>query len=333
MGPTSSQLRSIIQIQNDISRLSLDLGGIMQLVCERTATLLATDGIAVELVDGDEMVYRAAHGIAKPQLGLRLKRNNSLSGLCVQSGQLLHCRDSETDDRVNREACRSVGLRSMIVLPLRHRETSVGVLKAMSRAPNGFRKVYIELLSMMTDVLSASIYFSIKYDQDALLYKATHDEMTGLPNRSLFMERLRDALAGKRANENHVAVMMVDMDNLKLINDRLGHRAGDAALCEIARRLQAVIRSQDLAARLGGDEFALLMTRVDDVNAVSSVAKRLAAQSAKPLLFEGHSLPIAVSIGSALSPVDAIDPNRLIAAADDRMYAVKRAAKRETVRT
>lgn len=136
--PTREQLMQVIEIQREIAKLGLDLAEVMQFAVEQVLPLMGADGAAIELAEGDEMVYRAASGISKPQLGLRLRIDGSLSGLSVRTGEILTCADSETDPRVDRLACQKVGLRSMIVMPLKHTGTTVGVLKAMSARPEKF---------------------------------------------------------------------------------------------------------------------------------------------------------------------------------------------------
>mgnify|MGYP002148271289 CR=1 FL=1 len=181
--PSREQLLHIIGIQSEIAKLGLDLGGVMQYVAEETLSLVEADGAAIELAEDGEMVYRAASGIAKPQLGLRLKIGGSLSGLSVMTGKVLACSDAETDPRVDRVACRRIGLRSMLVMPLKHLGVTVGVLKAMSAQANKFKVRDQRLLEMMSEVVAAAMYFSVKYDSDTLFLKATHDSMTGLANR------------------------------------------------------------------------------------------------------------------------------------------------------
>src|SRR5688500_16984565 len=128
----SEDLMAIFQAQTEIAKLGMDLGAMLDLVADRMQVLTRAEGAIVEIAEGDEMIYRAAAGMARTQLGLRLKRQGSLSGLCVQSGEILECKDSETDSRVDREACRRVGLRSMLVAPLVYNGTSIGVLKIAS---------------------------------------------------------------------------------------------------------------------------------------------------------------------------------------------------------
>ena len=125
---TPDQLLAIIRIQTEIAKLGLDFGGVMGLVVDKALVLVEAEGAVIELAEGDDMVYRAASGLAGGQVGLRVSRQSSLSGLCVETGQPMLCNDSENDPRVDLAACRKVGLRSMLVVPLKHDESVVGVL-------------------------------------------------------------------------------------------------------------------------------------------------------------------------------------------------------------
>ena len=129
-------LMDIIDVQTEIVKLGIDLSGVMDFVVDKMLSLTNSSGAIIELMEQDDMVYRAASGGAKKQLGLRLSKATSLSGLCIENRQTLKCDDSETDARVDREACRKVGLRSMVVAPLFHLETVVGALKIFSDQPS-----------------------------------------------------------------------------------------------------------------------------------------------------------------------------------------------------
>ncbi|OJX28225.1 MAG: GGDEF domain-containing protein [Burkholderiales bacterium 68-12] len=327
--PTREQLMQVIQIQTEIAKLGLDLGGVMQYVVEQTLPLIGADGAAIELVEDDEMVYRAAAGIAKSQLGLRLKINESLTGLCVMEGSTLSCDDSESDPRVDRLACRQVGLRSMIVMPLKHKEVTVGALKAMSAQPGKFIPRDMALLGMLSEVVAAAMYFSVKYDSDSLFIKATHDGMTGLANRALFMDRLRNAVARTHREKSPSGLLMIDMDGLKQINDTHGHRIGDAVIIEFSHRLKQTTRGTDTAARLGGDEFGVILTPLESPHGIDSFVQRIDSAIKQPFVFEDKQFPLKASIGSALIPRDGGEPAQLLEVADQRMYAVKHARKRK----
>ena len=325
---TNDRLLSVIRTQTEIAKLGLDLGGVITLVAQRAQEMTHADGAVVELPEGEDMVYSAATGIAEPHLGLRLQRRDSLSGLCMEANEPLYCRDSEVDGRVSREACRLIGLRSMIVVPLRHEDHAVGVLKVLSKRPTAFPYENLELLAMMSELIAAAMYHSARLGENELFQQATHDALTGLPNRALFFERLRLCLAQSKRDGRRCGVLALDMDGLKPINDRLGHRAGDAALRELAGRLRSVARTADTVARLGGDEFGIILSFVDDREAAEHAVQRYAnALEGAKVDFEGNLLPLQASIGLALFADDAQELADLLDFADRAMYDNKRLRK------
>jgi diguanylate cyclase (GGDEF)-like protein/PAS domain S-box-containing protein len=156
-----------------------------------------------------------------------------------------------------------------------------------------------------------------------LQHKAYHDALTGLPNRVLFADRLRQALARARRYRTRVAVLLIDVNGFKNINDTFGHDAGDAALVEIARRLHACVRQTDTVARWGGDEFSVILTEVRKPEDVVRAAEHLATSFRQPVVLAGHGLNVTVSIGFSLFPVDGAAPDELLRRADHAMYRSK----------
>ena len=323
----AQSLRDIIQVQAGIAALGPDLGNVMNYIAEHAQRLTGADGAVVELAEGTDMVYRAATGFAASQLGLRLSRDSSLTGLCVKTGEVLACEDSETDPRVNREACRKVGIRSMVVVPLIHDNTAVGVLKVASGAASRFGDSDRELLDLMTGMIAASIAQAQKHENSNLYHRATHDALTGLANRALFYDRLRQGLALVSRKATKLGLLILDLDGLKPINDQCGHRAGDAVLRETATRIQSVSRESDTTARLGGDEFGIILNALDEKSSAEAHAARLTDAIEKPFQFEGRDLTLAASIGAAIFPEDGGNIEDLIEQADRAMYQVKRLRK------
>ena len=324
-GLQSDDLMAIIQAQTEIAKLGMDLGAMLDLVANRMQTLTRAQGAIVEIVEDDEMVYRAAAGMAGGQLGLRLKRQGSLSGLCVASGEILECRDSDTDSRVDREACRRVGLRSMLVAPLIYNGTTIGVLKIASPEPEAFAARDVKVLELMTGLIGAAIYKASDFSE--LYHQATHDPLTGVSNRALFYDRLRQGLLLAARRATGLGLLNLDMDGLKPINDKFGHRAGDAAIREIAGRIRQACRQSDTVARLGGDEFGVVLPDIKDRASVEHQAERIAAEIAMPFQFEDQPLPLGASLGIAVFPEDGTDVAPLIETADQAMYTAKRARK------
>lgn len=321
------KLKEIIAIQSQIARLGFDLGGVMHLVAQRTLRLVDAEGAVIELAEGDEMVYRAAAGTAAGSLGVRIGRDGSLSGLCVQQGQVLLCEDSETDPRVNREACRRVGLRSMAVLPLVHDGDCVGVLKAMSGKPAALDQGDAELLALLGEAVAAAMFHAARQAANDLFHLATHDPLTNLPNRALFADRLKSAVGSAHRLDMAVGVLMVDVDDLKPVNDQFGHAAGDALLREFASRLSKCARGSDTLARIGGDEFAAVLVPLRHGDSIHGAIARFQGALALPFRFRDQQIPLRASFGGAVALAEAGDPNELLDLADRRMYEAKRARK------
>lgn len=163
---------------------------------------------------------------------------------------------------------------------------------------------------------------------EAMQQLAHRDALTGLPNRLAFeltLERLFVDL--RHAGVQRLALMFIDLDNFKGVNDRLGHGAGDAVLGEVSRRMSSVLRATDTLFRLGGDEFALLVSDVAEPDSVEQLAGRLIAAVREPLLIQGEVQPVGATVGVAFVPDDATDPQSLLHAADAAMYAAKHAGK------
>ncbi len=176
----------------------------------------------------------------------------------------------------------------------------------------------IEALSAVARDIS-----DLKQAQSQMLHLATHDYLTGLPNRLLLYDRLEQALARHRRYGQPVALLFVDLDSFKPVNDEFGHHVGDAVLVAVADRMHDVIRETDTAARLGGDEFAVLIEGIADLDLLERIAERLIAAISDPVAVEGVQATIGASIG--LVPVDRriADADSLIAAADATMYQAK----------
>jgi len=159
--------------------------------------------------------------------------------------------------------------------------------------------------------------------QQHLKYLAYHDGLTGLPNRTLLQDRLEQAIPRMRWHKRRIAVMFLDLDRFKLINDTLGHNIGDLLLKEAAERFQACIRQGDTVARLGGDEFAILLNDIASIDDVPPVAEKLTLSLAQPFMIDNRELFVSTSIGISLFPQDGKDTQTLLKKADVAMYQAK----------
>ena len=158
--------------------------------------------------------------------------------------------------------------------------------------------------------------------QERVAHMAHHDALTNLPNRILFNDRFAHAIAQARRGYD-MALLYLDLDKFKPVNDNLGHAVGDKLLQEVSERLLDTIRDTDTAARLGGDEFAIVQVGIVDRAGAENLATRIIELLHKPFLIEGHSVEIGTSIGIALAPQHSSDPDELLRKADLALYKCK----------
>ena len=165
--------------------------------------------------------------------------------------------------------------------------------------------------------------------QERLLHLASHDFLTALPNRMLFDDRLVTAISRAERNNKKMALLFLDMNNFKSINDRLGHQVGDTFLKIIGERIQTHIRESDTAARIGGDEFALILEDINDRHAVEITVQHLRGSLESAMILEQEEIIPSCSIGIALYPDDAGTADLLLKKADSEMFADKKTVKKQ----
>jgi len=448
------RLERIIQTQSLLVQADLALNPFMQLVIDKLRELTQAQAASVDFVEGEHTVVRRASGALATHLGLRIAIDRSLAGICVRTGTLQHSDDSETDDRVDRAVCRTLGARSLIVAPLRQGTVVVGVLKVFSEHPNAFDDGDVQMLQLMASAIVAALakkaaldarneaearlrtneerlrallehahdavisidehgrvsqwnraaerlfgwspietigqpvaelivppamrgevaylvtqYANAERLEDAqqrvtlqaidragrhlsvevsltatrvagrweltafghdvserrqfeakLRAMALSDGLTGLANRRAFMEALEKAVSRHARGGPPLALLFLDLDGFKEINDEHGHHVGDLALQTFARRLEACVRKGDTVARLGGDEFTVLAEGIVSLEQARAIADKIIDAMKPPL--EGHRLQLRASIGISLYKPPA-DASRFLREADHAMYHAK----------
>ncbi|CAN7191399.1 EAL domain-containing protein [Pseudoduganella sp. LjRoot289] len=182
------------------------------------------------------------------------------------------------------------------------------------RGDNGQVSHYIGIINDVT---------ALKQRTSLLEHEVNHDTLTGLANRNLLWDRLEQALHTAQRNKSLVAVLLVDLNKFKLINDTLGHEAGDEVLKMVARRLQAAVRESDTVARLSGDEFVLILADQPSLRYTLRMLERLRSSLAKPMVFEGKDISVGASMGVSVYPHDGCSALDLVRAADVAMYDAK----------
>jgi diguanylate cyclase (GGDEF)-like protein/PAS domain S-box-containing protein len=166
-----------------------------------------------------------------------------------------------------------------------------------------------------------------KRTEERLVHLATHDALTGLPNRMLFHDRLSQALTRAQRHRQRLAVLILDLDNFKDINDSFGHAAGDKVLQTVGERLKTLLRKSDTVARMGGDEFVLLIPEIRRLENVIDIAHKILMCIRKPVVFDEHRIEITTSIGLALYPDDGEHGETLMKRADNALYRAKKQSR------
>ena len=167
----------------------------------------------------------------------------------------------------------------------------------------------------------------LKQTNEQIIHLAHHDALTGLPNRILFQDRLNQALAKARRDKESIAVLFLDLDGFKLINDTHGHNIGDALLRESAKRILSCVRDADTVARMGGDEFTVILSNANSPKSTDRVVSKIVESIADPFVLNGKSCNVSVSIGIALYPEHGETSEQLVKIADAAMYLAKQAGK------
>ena len=291
-GLDHARLLAVVHVQNEIAASALDADEVMRVVAERAMQITGADAGVVEIVEGDEMVYRAACGTAAGHRDLRLRVETSLSGRAVREGRIMVCEDAGTDPRVDAAACLRVGAMSMICVPLPHRDITTGVLKVFSSRTHGFGDEDVATLALLSSVIGAHLAHAAEYERR--MHESRHDPLTDLGNRRAYDERLAKEVARSRRYGHALSLVLLDLDGFKAVNDLEGHPAGDEVLRRVAALLHGT-RAADQCFRLGGDEFALLLpdTRLAGAELVAS---RLAEEVAGAPL---ATRPVTISYGVA----------------------------------
>jgi diguanylate cyclase (GGDEF)-like protein/PAS domain S-box-containing protein len=300
----------------DLSRLMQDA---VETVC---STLGADRAVVMELLPGgEELMLRAAVGAQDGVVGhFTVALGDSQSGLAVRTREPVLVQDWASETRFARVTTSRYLGASGIAVPILGREQTFGVLSVQSETPQAFSPDDIAFLEAMAHVVAEAVHRVRAEDETR--HRALHDPLTGLPNRVLFRDRLEHALAQGARRPSTVAVLFLDLDNFKSVNDTLGHGAGDELLRALTPRLQSVLRPADTLARLGGDEFAVLCEDLTEAGAVT-VAERLAAVLREPIPAGGGEHHITASVGIAVADSSAADPDGLLRDADAAMYRAK----------
>ena len=265
-----------------------------------------------------------------------LPQGQGLCGSAFRSGQPVVANDYQSDERTRsfHQHSRTSGARAGAALPLLSHGRPIGVLLFMSLEPDSFTRELVELLQRLAENVSFALENLERAEENRLAekqirYLATHDGLTGLPNRVKFSQHLATTIAVAQRDVSQFAVMFIDLDRFKIINDSLGHAAGDKLLIEMAGRLRASIANADVIARLGGDEFVVILSAVSGREQVAAIARGVMSELSRPLTIGDHECLTTASIGISMFPADGRDESTLMRHADLAMYHAKEDGKND----
>jgi diguanylate cyclase (GGDEF)-like protein/PAS domain S-box-containing protein len=229
--------------------------------------------------------------------------------------------DVANDETLNRKALVvKAGLHGAFAFPLRSSSEVLGILEffhADVLQPDAM------LLEIAESIGTQIGQYIVRRKAETEKHLAMHDAVTGLPNRLLFMERFEHALVQAKRHARQLAVMFIDLDRFKLVNDTLGHEAGDMLLKEVSRRLTIHLREGDTVARLGGDEFVMLIEEITSAHDMQLLGEKLIGELRKPCSIGGQELTVTASIGVSMFPADSAESATLLRHADAAMYRAK----------
>jgi diguanylate cyclase (GGDEF)-like protein len=263
-----------------------------------------------------------------------LPEGRGITGTSYRTGKPVVSNDYQADQRS--AAFRGVANASQsgASIPLLVLGQPIGFLLFMSAEKNTFTPDFVDLLQRLTDNVSFALENFDRRDEAKkaearIQHLATHDPLTGLPNRTMFTHLLEHSIASAQRGNTQCAVLFIDLDRFKIVNDSLGHTAGDRLLIETAGRLKSSVRDSDVVARLGGDEFVIIVNQTHGRADVEIVARKVLANLTPPLSIAGHDCRTTASIGIAIFPEHGDDALTLTKNADIAMYLAKEEGKND----
>jgi diguanylate cyclase (GGDEF)-like protein len=318
-------LERLSKIQVSISRRA-PLQEVLDAIVAGAGELLGDEVVGLRLVDRDDPDYMTMVSIAGLDEELRAKLRRSritegVGGRAIIEDRLVVVEDYAHAD-IAMAAFAGSPLRTAMAAPVHENGRPVGSIVVASNRPER-RYTATEREMLLAFAHHASMALNDAKAVEEMRHLAYHDSLTGLPNRTMFTEHLERALARARRGGSRVTVLFLDLDRFKMVNDSLGHAAGDHLLVAVGDRLRRALRATDVAARLGGDEFAVLAEDSEDESDADAVAERILEALREPIILHGRELSVTASVGVAVSGGGEGDAASLLRNADLAMYRAK----------
>jgi diguanylate cyclase (GGDEF)-like protein len=326
LGEGSSAV-SVLEAGEVLARVTRDA-----LRAERATLLLQDENDEIEHVisvgaDGEFDRILQEHVGRTPARDFRIWR------LTTRQPRPIFVENARASRLIPQELVEQLGLQSYVAVPLLSASRPLGlVLCSHSNAPRSWspeeRQLVMQIALEGSLVVENAVLRAAEQESlTRLTHQAFHDSLTKLPNRALFSDRLQHALDRMTRRQESIAVLFLDLDEFKPVNDNFGHDVGDRLLIEVGRRLQSCLRPEDTIARLGGDEFTVLLEDITDIRYAIRVAERIAEALKDPFKLDGHEASVTASIGIAVGTGRESAPDELVRNSDQAMYEAKRSGK------
>ena len=305
--------------------LSVEPGEVANVVVDRTPALFGADFVELLLGENDDastgIIYRGTSDEGRQEpYECSLSPSNPFWGRALAEREAFEVA-VETAPAPQRRELESLGLARCVVAPLMMNDTCLGTLRIGWRGKTQVAARQMQVLTTFANHVSAAVHNTRLFA--TVRVQALQDPLTGLANRTLLLDRLGQALDRSRGSGSTVAVLFLDLDRFKVVNDSMGHDAGDQLLIAVAERIQRTLRPQDTAARCGGDEFIILCEDINGPSDAVAVAERVLAALSAPVSLLGQQLVISASVGIALANAHNDDAAGLLRDADSAMYEAK----------
>jgi diguanylate cyclase (GGDEF)-like protein len=304
---------------------------ILDHLVEQIVDVLPITGAGVMLMTDDDLHFVAASNDVVRRI--EVLQNELQEGPCLEAyrtGDPVGIEDLSTDTRFPRFSPRALaeGLAAVFTFPIRLDRHRLGALDLYRDSPGGLAPEDVKAAQVLANIAAAYLFNAQARSEaevrvEQLTHRSLHDPLTGLPNRALLHELLQRAVARSRRSRRMLAVLFVDLDGFKLVNDQYGHHVGDQLLVAVADRLGEVLRSGDTLTRLAGDEFVILCEDLATSSGAELVAMRIAAAFETPFHLDSHTVVMTASVGLAFSGPGEDIPDTLLRDADLAMYQAK----------
>ncbi|MCW8856183.1 MAG: diguanylate cyclase [Kangiella sp.] len=313
-----SSIYKISQVANQTS----DLSELYKKAHDIISQFIDAKSFIVAINQAEQDVVQLSYcidGENQPKDRIKLAANNAL-GLVIRSGKSLLFKSTkprallaDTD-----EVGETEDYGNWLGVPLETQENIIGALVIRTGEGMEYTVQDLKLMEFVAEQFVATI--ERKEHEHQLQHMASHDWLTGLPNRLLFNDRLDVAIKRAKRVGEKLALLYMDLDGFKVVNDSLGHAKGDLLLSKVAYRIKSCVRESDTVARMGGDEFTVLLTEIHQSDSVNLILEKLKNAVHKPFVLEGETINIGISIGVAIFPEDGEKSEQLLRIADNAMY-------------